>query len=236
MIDVTIDRVAQGVWRFNAGWPAGSYCFAIDEGNGEVTLFDSSVSGAEDEIARALGRHLRRIVLSHAHCDHRGGAAGLKHVPIVCHPLEVDDAQGDGGLHYADFSRFQNEVVGEAFPQLIEGWDGGPVKISATIQEGDRVADFEVIGVPGHAPGQIALYRPSDKLLLAADSVYTMDGETGQPAPPRVPHPALNHDTDQAAETLRELSKLDVDLAWPSHSEPITGRVAEQLRAAADVV
>ena len=32
-------------------------------------------------------------------------------------------------------------------------WDGGPVQISGTVSEGDEIAGFRVIHLPGHAPG-----------------------------------------------------------------------------------
>ena len=43
----------------------------------------------------------KRVVLGHGHSDHRGSAAVLG-APVVCHPDEVADAEGDGGAHYMD--------------------------------------------------------------------------------------------------------------------------------------
>jgi hydroxyacylglutathione hydrolase len=57
------------------------------------------------------------------------------------------------------------------------------------VADGDEVAGFRVVHIPGHAPGQVALFRETDRLLLAADAIYTLDAETGQPASARAPHP-----------------------------------------------
>ena len=35
-------------------------------------------------------------------------------------------------------------------------WDAGPVKIAGTVKEGDDVAGFKVIELPGHAPGEVS--------------------------------------------------------------------------------
>lgn len=44
------------------------------------------------------------------------------------------------------------------------------MRIAGTIADGEQIADFRVIHIPGHAPGQIALFRRSDRLLIAADA------------------------------------------------------------------
>jgi len=43
----------------------------------------------------------------------------------------------------------------------MRSWDSGPLHVSQTLAEGDRVADFEVIHLPGHSPGCIGLWRAS---------------------------------------------------------------------------
>lgn len=109
------------------------------------------------------------------------------------------------------------------------------MKIAATIVDGEWVAGFRVIHVPGHAPGQIALFRESDRLLIAADAVYTLDAETGQPGSARVPHPFSNWDTEMARESIRRLIPLGAASAWTGHSEPVRGEnIADQLKRAAD--
>jgi glyoxylase-like metal-dependent hydrolase (beta-lactamase superfamily II) len=110
----------------------------------------------------------------------------------------VADAQADWPQSYLDFSLIQDKRAREGLPLLNQMWDSGPLEIAGTIEEGDEVAGMLVVHVPGHAPGQIALFRASDGLFVAADAVYTQDVETGQPAPARVPPPAVKWDTEQA--------------------------------------
>jgi glyoxylase-like metal-dependent hydrolase (beta-lactamase superfamily II) len=120
------------------------------------------------------------------------------------------------------------------FPWLLRQWDGGPVQISGTVSEGDEVAGFEVVHIPGHAPGMIALWRASDRLALTSDCFYTLDPQTGIKGKPRLPHRAFNQDTEQARASIRKLAALEPAAAWPGHADPLTGDVRGALERAAD--
>jgi hydroxyacylglutathione hydrolase len=156
--------------------------------------------------------------------------------PVLCHPDEVADAEGSGGFRY-----WPEGLVGLPTPQrqihrLLHryAWDGGPVKIAGTVSEGDEVAGFRVIELPGHAPGLIGLYRESDGLALCSDTIYTLDIETGRKGGPRIPHPAFDADTDVARDSIRKLADIGPRVVWAGHCDPVSGDVAAQLRAAAD--
>ena len=114
----------------------------------------------------------RACVLGHGHPDHRGVAPELG-VAGLCHPDDREDAEGDGGMHYFDFSKLK-PYARPVFPYLLRMWDGGPVTIAGTVAEGDEIAGFEVVHLPGHAPGPdrpVARGRPpraGQRLLLHA--------------------------------------------------------------------
>ena len=111
-------------------------------------------------------------------------------------------------------------------------WDGGAVEIAGTVEEGDEVAGFRVIELPGHAPGLIGLFRESDRLALVSDCFYTLDPQTGIKGRARVPHPAFNISTEQAAASILKLAELEPSAAWAGHAEPVRGDVVSQLRQA----
>ena len=74
----------------------------------------------------------------------------------------------DRGAHYFDFAKVPLPARW-TIPRLLPVWDGGPVAISGTVEEGDDVSGFKVVHIPGHSPGQIALFRESDRIALTAD-------------------------------------------------------------------
>jgi glyoxylase-like metal-dependent hydrolase (beta-lactamase superfamily II) len=136
-------------------------------------------------------------------------------------------------MHYVDFSRLRPPARW-VMPRLLQTWDGGPVQIEHTLEEGDEVAGFRVVHIPGHAPGMIALWRESDRLALTSDCFYTLDVETSRTGPPRLPHAAYTQDAELARASLRKIAALEPAAAWPGHADPVTGDVRAQLEAAAD--
>ncbi len=151
---------------------------------------------------------------------------------MLCHRAEKADAEGDGGAHYFDFSKL-NPIGRLLLPRLLPSWDGGPVTISGTLEEGDEIAGFRVVHLPGHAPGLIGLWRESDRLALVSDCFYTLDPQTGLKGHPRVPISAFNEDTEQARASIRKLAALEPAAAWPGHADRLTGDVRSQLETAA---
>jgi glyoxylase-like metal-dependent hydrolase (beta-lactamase superfamily II) len=226
--------VAEGVWLVQGGFPSKVMnVYLIKDGDG-VLCFDAGIRSMTRQIApiaAGLGG-LTRIVLGHGHADHRGAAPALG-APVFCHPDEVADAESDGGAHYFDFSRLERSFARLGMPFLLRIWDGGPVKIDGTVSEGDDVAGFEVVHLPGHAPGLIGLWRESDRLALVSDTLYTLDPQTGRSGPPRVPHRAFNKNTEQARASILKLAELEPAAAWAGHADPVVGDVAGQLRNAA---
>lgn len=228
-----VDEVADGVWRLQ-GEPGRCNVYFIGDGN-DVLMFDAGARTMLPAVRAASARlgGLTRIVLGHGHTDHRGTAPALG-VPVYCHPDEVVDAEGSGGWRYWDAKLRDVPLPHRWIHRVLHplAWDGGPVKIAGTVAEGDEIAGFRVVHLPGHAPGQIALLRPRDRLALTSDAFYTLDFWS-RDCPPYVPLDAYNLDTAQARRSLEKLAALEPAAAWPGHAEPITGDVAGQLRAAA---
>jgi glyoxylase-like metal-dependent hydrolase (beta-lactamase superfamily II)/predicted ester cyclase len=231
------EMVATGVWVVQ-GRPGRCNVFLIENigDEGGVTMFDAGARTMTRAVASAGAKlgGIKRIVLSHAHTDHRGTAPALG-VPVLCHPDEVQDAEGSGGFRY-----WPADLAGLPTPQrqahlLLHrhAWDGGPVKIAGTVTEDDEVAGFSIVHIPGHAPGLIALWRESDRLALASDCFYTLD-KWGRDCAPRVAEETYNYETGQALASIRKLAALEPTAAWPGHAKPVTGDVRSQLERAAD--
>ncbi len=225
--------VASGVWVVQ-GQPARCNVYLIED-EGGVTMFDAGARTMTRALARAGAKlgGIRRIVLGHGHTDHRGAAPGLD-APVYCHPAEVQDAEGSGGFRY-----WPEGLSGLPFPhrqvqRLMHryAWDGGPVEIAGTVAEGDEIAGFTVVEIPGHAPGQIALWRDSDRLALSSDCFYTLD-IWGRDSEAHLPFPVYNYDTEQARASMLKLAALEPAAAWPGHAKALTGDVGAQLERAA---
>jgi glyoxylase-like metal-dependent hydrolase (beta-lactamase superfamily II)/predicted ester cyclase len=226
--------VAEGVWVIQ-GQPGRCNVFMIED-EGGVTLFDAGARTMTRAVATAGARRggIRRVVLGHAHTDHRGTAPGLG-ATVLCHPEEVQDAEGTGGFRYWPESLQGLPFGMRQMHRLLHryAWDGGPVEISGTLVEGDEIAGFRVIELPGHSPGQIGLWRERDRLALSSDCFYTLD-MWGRDSAPHIPDPLYNYDTEQARASIRKLAALEPAAAWPGHAGAVTGDVRSQLERAAD--
>jgi glyoxylase-like metal-dependent hydrolase (beta-lactamase superfamily II) len=226
--------VAEGVWVVQ-GQPGRCNVYLIED-EGGVTLFDAGARTMVRSVAAAGAKlgGIRRVVLGHGHTDHRGTAPALG-VPVYCHPDEVQDAEGSGGFRYWPEGLAGLPTPHRQIQRVLHrfAWDGGPVEIAGTVEEGDEVAGFRVVHLPGHAPGLIGLWRESDRVALTSDTFYTLE-MWGRDCPPRVPFAVYNYDTEQARASIRKLAALEPAAAWPGHAKPLTGDVRSQLERAAD--
>jgi glyoxylase-like metal-dependent hydrolase (beta-lactamase superfamily II) len=194
-----------------------------------LTLIDAGIVGSAgailDSIA-ALGRSasdLEEIVLTHYHHDHTGGAAGLSErtpARVVAHRLDapvIEAQQPQLQPRLEDFEiPIAESVVGKVPP-------APPVRVDRLVDDGDSVAGGAVVmHVPGHTPGSLALYIPTDKVLFSGDTIATHNGE-----------PILgvfNVDRAQAVQSAVRQAELGVDVLCVGHGAPLPGGAGARLR------
>lgn len=224
---MALERVADGVWLLRGDFRGAMNVYFIED-EGGVVQFDAGTRSMRKKAAataRELGG-LKRVVLGHAHADHRGTAPYMD-APVFCHPDEVEDAEGDLAVSpYFDLSLLEVAPVRWIYPTLLRHWDGGAVKIAGTVSEGDEVAGFKVLHFPGHAPGLIGLWRDSDRVALVSDVVYLVDSARLKPLPhgeASVPHPAFAWNHGQAKRSLRRLAELEPLVVGAGHERPMRG-------------
>jgi glyoxylase-like metal-dependent hydrolase (beta-lactamase superfamily II) len=235
------EPIAEGVVLLRGGLTRTMNVYLVDDPEtGGVVVYDTGEQGMAPAIlAEARGRGgISKVVLGHGDTDHRGGApaiaaAGAGAIPVLCHPDAVAQAEGSGGRDYWR-PELLPRTVRRFHGVMHHVWDGGPVRITGTLSEGDDVAGFRVIELPGHAPGLIGLWRESDRLALVSDAFYMTD-MWGRPQDPALPLDAYNQDTEQARRSLRRLAALAPRTVAPGHLGPLRGPdVADLLRRAAE--
>jgi hydroxyacylglutathione hydrolase len=236
-----MERVAEGVWLLRGDLRNSMNVYFIED-EGGVVQFDAGTRAMVKparEAAASLGG-VKRVVLGHAHSDHRGTAPAVG-APVYCHPDEIEEAESDSCLaSYWDLSEIPFAPSRWIYPALHRRWDGGAVKIAGTVSEGDEVAGFRVIHFPGHAPGLIGLWRESDRVALVSDVVYLIDSVRwiGRPLPrgeASVPHPVWSWDHAKAKDSVRKLAALEPAIAAAGHAGPLRGEnLRETLERAAE--
>jgi hydroxyacylglutathione hydrolase len=236
---MALEKVADGVWLLRGDFRGAMNIYFIEDGDG-VVQFDAGTKAMRKRAkaaAEELGG-LKRVILGHAHADHRGTAPYME-VPVLCHPDEKVDAEIDSWKPpYFDLSQLPVAWVRWIYPLLLRRWDGGAVRIADTVIEGDQVAGFQVLHFPGHAPGLIGLWRESDRVALVSDVVYLVDSGRLKPLPEgeaSIPHPAWAWDHARAKDSLRRLAALEPRVVGTGHEHPLRGEnLRETLERAAE--
>lgn len=161
----------------------------------EDVLVDSGTPKAGKRIFQALGDRVPTShLVTHAHPDHFGSSAEVCRkfdIPLLCGEKDVDAVES-GRPEASD------TVVGRRILSKMPPIPGHPV--SSRLKEGDMVGNFEVLDVPGHSRGHIALWRKGDRTLVLADVMWNLNVLTmrsGLREPPKVLtlNPAQNRDS-----------------------------------------
>ncbi len=160
----------------------GSYCtkitrfglmnsYLVDEADG-LTAVDTGMSGSAPAIlaaAAALGKPIRRVLLTHAHTDHAGSLddlmAQLPDAEFLCSPQTARFLIGDMGLE-----------KGQPQSKLRGGFVRCTSKPALTVVDGDQIGSLRAIAAPGHAPDQLAFLDSRDRTLYAGDAFQTQGG------------------------------------------------------------
>jgi glyoxylase-like metal-dependent hydrolase (beta-lactamase superfamily II) len=128
------------------------------------------------------------ILLTHDHPDHAGSALKLARMwdcPVYVHPDELPYAtMGDLStvekyanpldrwiilplLRLMPRRRVESMLSKSSLKDVVQGFDP-----NVTIP---GLPDWECIPTPGHTPGHVAYFRPSDRFLVTGDAIVTVD-------------------------------------------------------------
>lgn len=141
-------------------------------------------------------------LLTHSHGDHIGGLQRLRFLaefPVVAHEADAERIQANDG-----------------------------VRVDRLLRGGEEFAEgggMQIIHVPGHTFGSIAVYFKGSSSLVAGDAILSAGEHL-------IVSPAyLCADPEQAQESVRRLLAMDLDIKnlLTGHGDDVYGRAAQCL-------
>jgi len=182
-------------------------------------LVDAGTPAARRRILRQLaGRDVRAHLVTHAHPDHFGSSHA------VCEALAI--ALWAGAQDADDIEHATPRLPDRRLSRLLaKAKPPPPHPVARRLREGDEIGHgFVVLDAPGHTRGHIALWRASDRTLIAGDVFFNLRRPA---APPRV----LTVDPELNRASMRRIAELRPALTLFGHGAPL--RDPERLARAA---
>ncbi len=191
--------------------------------SGDLTLVDAGLMGQDKYKIESIQKanidlaDIKRVIMTHTHLDHLGCLPEiLKALPQAELWMQVNEAdpleKGDERIAYG--MKMFEEMVRTMFNRsagFFKMKTDRKLAGDETLEIGEMV--WELIHVPGHSPGSIALYNPEEKVLIPGDVVYA-DRAIGR----FDFHGASGRDLN---DSLLALSSLEVDVLLPGHNQII---------------
>src|SRR5690606_30868592 len=204
----------------------------IGEPGGSWVLVDAGMPGSATGIIRKAEERFgadkppAAIILTHGHFDHVGSIADgvmLWKTPEFAHPLEFPFLMGKQGWPEPDTA-----VEGGLLAKISSLYPNVPVDIHEALQplpsngSVPHLPDWQWIHVPGHSPGQVALFREKDRLLIPADAFVTVRQDSlyrvlVQKEEVCGPPVYLTTDWDAAYASVKRLAGLDPQTVISGH-------------------
>ena len=221
--------LAPGVWRIPL---IGDFTngFMLRDDDGQVTLIDMGMafSGAKVMAAlRSVGSgpsDVTRLLLTHCHPDHAGGAARVSRDTGLAVDIHAGDAAYVRSGTQPDVDR--TSWIGRLFSRLP-----GPTNERLTV--GEELADgqvvpfaggIRVVHTPGHSPGHASFLHEESGVLITGDAIFNVLRMRWSPR-------MLCSDFAMAQETAHRLGELEYGTAAFTHGPEIRDSGREAIRS-----
>ena len=226
--DATVE-LAPGVWRIPL---IGDFVngFMLRDDDGQVTLIDMGVarSGAKVIAAlRSIGSdpsEVTRLMLTHCHPDHAGGAAYVSQQTGRPVDVHADDAEFVRTGTQPDVD--PSSRLGKLFRKLPDP-KVGKVTIGEELTDGQVVpfaGGIRVIHTPGHSPGHASYLHEQSGTLITGDAIFNVLGR-------RWPPKMLCTNFAMTRQTAHRLAEVEYSTAAFTHGPEIRDRPREAIRA-----
>lgn len=206
-----------------------------------VTVIDAGLAGHWRELLTELtaaGKTLEDIkglILTHGDSDHVGFAERLRRdhaVPVYVHPGDAGRATGGPKPKAAKHSMKIGPMLSFLAYTLRKGglrttWLTEVIEVRDG-QTLDLPGSPQIIGLPGHSEGSIAVYVPVADAVFVGDGLTTRHVLTGTTGPQPAPFTDV---PEQAIASLQNIVATGATWVLPGHGAPWSAGVAAAIEA-----
>lgn len=215
--------------------PTGSVNAYILKAADGLTLIDTGYTDGGQRMLTALRElghaptDVRHILVTHAHSDHAGSLAALKQATgarAYMHPTDSPMVrQGDALRPDTHGTPGWPNQLAFALGVRLLARTIPPAAVDQPLNDGDTLpiaGGLQVIHVPGHSAGQVALLWQSHGILFTADAVVNLLG--------KLRYGPVVEDFPQLQASIHKLHRFNFDVACFGHGAPLTTRADHALR------
>lgn len=235
-------KIAEGLYVLELGDTERRMNPTLVWDGSNTVLIDAGLPGQleniREEVEKAVSSldKINKIIITHHDMDHIGSLAAViktsqNTIEVLCHDGEKPYVQGDKMPIKMTPQRL-NSMPEDRRKEMLEMQKKLKTKVDETIEDEQELpycGGIKVIYTPGHTPGHICLYLKKYKTLITGDAMNVVDGKLVGPKP------EFTFDMKQALESLKKLTKYDVQTVVCYHGGVYTGNVNERIAELANV-
>ncbi|OCB00669.1 MBL fold metallo-hydrolase [Clostridium beijerinckii] len=190
-----------------------------------VILIDAGLPGQLENIREEVEKagvsfdRINKIIITHHDLDHIGSLSSIvknskSEIEVLAHSGERPYIEGDkiGIKITPERLSSMSESMKETIKQL-------KTKVNRVVKDEEELSycgGIEVIYTPGHTPGHICLYLKKYKALVTGDAMNVVNDELIGP------NPEYTFDMKQSIESLKKLTKYDIETVICYHGGVFT--------------
>lgn len=197
-----------------------------------VILIDAGLPGQIENIREEVEKagvsfdRINKIIITHHDLDHIGSLSSI----VKSSKSEIEVLAHSGERPYIEGDKIGIKITPERLSSMPESMKETikqlKTKVNRIVKDEENLpycGGIDVIYTPGHTPGHICLYLRKYKALVTGDAMNVVNNELIGP------NSEYTFDMEQAMESLKKLTKYDIETVICYHGGVFTKSSNERI-------